>query len=333
MSHFSFVIGYRNHAERVTRELLKTKAFEKIYVYHPEITKKITKKISPIIEYTDDFTFAYKCLCIFICSPSETHIDYLKKINILNNKYQSKCYIYCEKPIAVSQDEVTWLKKEAKQLSPILSVGFNQRYSSFSSLVSKHLADGRLGRPVSATFEATHGLAFKSNSRENWRFVDNTIFSRLMGNLGIHYIHLSLCFFGPVVDFHLLENKIQSGNNNDVSLMTMRHKSGVLTTIFLSYSTIYSKRQNVFFTDGSICDLNSKLTIKNPRDVFNKKGEFVSPPETKIENSFFSRDSTMAQALKSFINIAVSGESFPEIDLLSSIEAVELVLEINKKIN
>ena len=40
MNQYAFIIGYRNHAERVAREVVDSKAFKKIYVYHPKIKKK-----------------------------------------------------------------------------------------------------------------------------------------------------------------------------------------------------------------------------------------------------------------------------------------------------
>jgi predicted dehydrogenase len=332
MKNYAFVVGYKNHAERIIKEIIGYSQFEKIYVYHPEIKKKlISNKIINHIEITDNFNIAEQCLCIFVCSPSGTHVNYLKKIILLKDEHLSKSYIYCEKPIGVSQNEINWLKNEVKRLSPILFVGFNQVYSNFSLEVSKYLDNGKIGLPVSAIFEATHGLAFKSSAKKNWRFVDTNIFSNLIGNLGIHYIHLALNWFGSIEDFYLLENKIKSKNNNDVSSLIMRHKSGIITTIFLSYSTIYSKRQNIFYTNGSVCLIDNKLTVNGPRDTFNKLGEFKAPPSTKIKNSFSSRNSTLQLAVKDFIESAISSKKFSETNYLRSIEAVEVVLDIYEK--
>lgn len=334
MNNSAFVIGYKNHAERIIRELIKTEAFRKIYVYHPEIHKKVLSKgIIQNVLLTDDFQTVKECLCVFICSPSKTHVEYLEKIVQLEGVNVGKPYIYCEKPIGVSKEDVDWLKKHIKILSARMFVGFNQIFSDFSSEVSRILKSGEFGLPISATFEASHGLAFKKDAEKNWRFTDQNIFSTLIGNLGIHYIHLSLSFFGPVDKIHLIENKVQSSLNNDVSLLSMRHKSGVLTSIFLSYSTIYSKRQNIFFTDGSICLIDNHLTLNSPRDTFNKDGEFINPPKTEIRANFSSRDSTLEIAIKGFIDNAFSGKKFSKEDYLRSMEAVELVLNIKKDKN
>ena len=112
----------------------------------------------------------------------------------------------------------------------------------------------------------------------------------------------------------------------------MKHRSGVLTSIFLSYSTIYSKRQNLYFTDGLISQSDDELILQSPRDIFNNKGEFISPPEKKIKNNFSSRDKTLGIAINKFINSALKGDDFSETDYLRSIEAVEIVLKINNKI-
>ena len=196
MKNSAFVIGYKNHAERTIREIIKTKAFKKIYVYHPQIYKKvISKEIIRSVSLTDDFQTAKKCLCIFICSASKTHVEYLEKIVHFKGLNANKPYIYCEKPIGVSKEDVEWLRKHITTLSPRMGVGFNQIFSDFSSEVSKKLTNREFGLPISATFEASHGLAFQKTAQNNWRFNDQNIFSTLIGNLSIHYIHLSLSFW------------------------------------------------------------------------------------------------------------------------------------------
>ena len=70
------IIGYKNHAKRIT-DILKKKYHIK-YIFHP--TKKINVK-----GFTNNIENLLKTNCIFILCPSKNHffyLNYLKKKNI-----------------------------------------------------------------------------------------------------------------------------------------------------------------------------------------------------------------------------------------------------------
>lgn len=327
----AFIIGYKNHASRIIKNVLESKCFEKVFVYHPD--KNRLSDISALDDSicpTDDFNLTSTCLCIFIASPTHTHYEYLKRLYDFPKKMDSLPYVYCEKPIAANWDEINWLKTNESKLYPTLRVGFNFIYSDFSGAVSRYIKSNEIGLPTSANFQSTHGLAFKPGMGKNWRFVDDSIFSRLLGNLCIHYIHLSLHLFGSIVDSYSIENRACEHDNSDGSLVTLRHVNGTLTSIFVSYATVYSKRFNVFFTDGMIEQLGNHLSVSLPRDVFDSEGEFCEPPKKVLASKNNNRDSTLIISVDRFINDSLEEKIFSQEDFRCAVEASEVVLKLNE---
>ena len=77
------VIGYKNHAEKVANFLCELLRVEIVNIYHPN-SKKILDLISKSQikkkKYTSDWKDLLNSDAFFICSPSETHADYILKI-------------------------------------------------------------------------------------------------------------------------------------------------------------------------------------------------------------------------------------------------------------
>ena len=111
----AFVIGYKNHALRIINHLVDSAYFDKIIIYHPNKLKLLAfEKISESTVVSNDFKESLLCSCVFISSPAETNCDYIKKILALSKSIGNIPYIYCEKPVAVNEKELIWLKKNFK---------------------------------------------------------------------------------------------------------------------------------------------------------------------------------------------------------------------------
>lgn len=326
------IIGYKNHARRIIDIVISSKKYSKIYIYHPDIKKLSTlSSLNPLVEITDKFSDLNKCSCFYISSPSETHFYYIEKIYKLFHNTNKKYYIYCEKPIAVNEAELNWLKTRTRDLYKKIYVGFNQNHSQFSSLIKKCLTVNNFGKPIYANFEATHGLAFKKEAANNWRFVNNKTFSKLLGNLAIHFIFQSLSFFGDVENFFFSESYFTEKKNSDTNLLTLRHKNGVTTSIFISYASIYSKRSVVFFEDATISRLNDReILISTPRDTFDESGEFTAPRSESITADDFGRNVTLKKSIDYFIDKSTNKKEFKKTDFDLAVKTSELVLAIEK---
>ena len=323
----TFVIGYKNHARRIILNVLSSKCFDRVFVYHPDKSKlSDSHQLGESVVPTDDFDLVSECECVFISSPSETHCEYIKKVHHRAKKLGRPIYIYCEKPIATNWDQINWLRANESTLHQTLFTGFNLQYSAFSNTVLAHIEREDIGTPISANFQVTHGLAFKAGVGSNWRFTDDKPFSAILGNLGIHYIQLSLKLFGPIVESYAVDSRFGCHTNSDGALITLCHVSGTLTSIFISYATIYLKRFEVFFTDGMVGQDRNNLAVHFPRDVFDSKGEFCSPPQHCIDAKSNSRDNTLTLCVNDFITTTLAGNVFARDDFKVALEASKIVL-------
>ena len=111
MSLRVFVIGYKNHAWRIIRHLAQSNSCDEIVVFHPDKAKlNNIEHLNKTVVKTDDLKEAFSCSCIFICSPSNTHVRYLQDLLSLQQATACMPPIYCEKPIATTADEIKWLE-------------------------------------------------------------------------------------------------------------------------------------------------------------------------------------------------------------------------------
>jgi len=322
-----FIVGYRNHAHRIIANLSKSGAYKNIYIYHPnkEVCNAI-KKLHPKSIATNIFSDCLFCSSIYIASPSETHVFYLKKLLELSNG--DLPYIYCEKPVATTTSEIKWLKTNYHTFKNKLFVGFNLNFSNFPSLIEKLIASNEIGSPIYANFHVSYGLAFKKEFDDNWRFNNQKPFSTLIGNLGIHYINMCVRLFGEPIKSSLIEAHHANHKNSDTCILQMRHASNVTSNIFLSYATIYNEEYKVCFTDGEINQSQGKIKLFYPRDIFDANGEFTRPNPETLYTQTNERDSTLSRSINFFINKVVKGIPLEESELESSINTSSTILKL-----
>lgn len=73
----AFVIGYRNHAGRVIEHLASSGLCDEIFIFHPKkLLDTASQKLGVLVTPTNNFFDVVKCSCVFICSPSKTHVQY-----------------------------------------------------------------------------------------------------------------------------------------------------------------------------------------------------------------------------------------------------------------
>ena len=332
MSLKVFVVGYKNHARRVITRILKSGLCCEIYVFHPEIHRLSgIEELDPSIKKTQDLTDIAKCECIFICSPSTTHVHYLKELLGISLKHGCFPYVYCEKPVAVNSQEIEWLEDNFVYFSTKLKVGFNFLYSDFVIEAAKRIRSEDIGKPISAFFQQSHGLAGKKDFASNWRARDTNPFSQILGNLSIHYIHASQYLFGKVKYSFLVEDNVLALKNPDSISLLLHHESGVQSHIFCSYATVYSNHFSLYFTNGLLDQTPNGLVMLTPRDTFNIAGEFTLPPKYILSERGAERDVTLDKSIGDFLQCVLNKVDINPLELTSAIEACKLVIDLKSR--
>jgi len=326
------VIGYKNHALKVANILCEFPTVEIVNIYHPNSEKIQSLASSSQIKktYTSNWKDLTNSHAFFICSPSGTHVNYISKILDDFNKNKICPYIYCEKPPAISRIELDWLQGKLSKLSKTLYFGFNYRFSNIQKQLNKIISSGHLGIPVYANFAISYGIAFKNEMRGNWRFTDSSVFSKITGNLGIHYVDMCIGLFGSIKKTSIIESNIAKNLQPDTALINLTFESGMSCNIFLSYATVFSQTADVFFSDGLFRENNSIIDIFHPRDTFNLDNEFCQPEPYRINNNLESlnSESDLHQSIGYFLSKVESGKFFPEKKYVQSLSATEIFLNI-----
>lgn len=322
------VIGYKNHAARVINILCDLSSVESVMVYHPDSTKtgSLFEDAHFKIQYTSLWDNLVNADAFFICSPSETHVDYISKILEINRGNDSFPYIYCEKPPGIDKKELKWLQTMNLKLYKNLYFGFNYRFSNLYTHLKKTIESGKLGSPIYANFAVSHGLAFKRGIAKNWRFSDPSVFSKITGNLGIHYIHMCLGLFGLIKNISIEEQNIAKNSQPDTAIISLIFESGMICNIFLSYATIFSQETNVYFTNGLLKENNDIIDIFYPRDTFNADNEFCLPTAFNLELK--NSKSGLKESICYFMSKVEKGTFLDKKSYDQSIKAAEILFDV-----
>jgi len=326
------VIGYKNHAKRVIDCLVDQPCVQHVNVYHPNDDKinHLQNQVIESIRYSSDWNDVIGCDAVFICSPSGTHVSYIQKILKASQTGVGLPYIYCEKPPGVTKTELDWLEDNKTILCDRLYFGFNYRFSPLLQQLKKIVQSAEFGPPVCANFNISHGLAFKPGMESNWRFCDPSVFSKISGNLGIHYVDMCLECFGPLEKHTLHERNIADNTQADTAIIQLMFKSGMVCNIMLTYASVFTKDVSVFFADGIFQAENSEVSIYSPRDTFNNRNEFCKPKARTISTPSPSgglyQESGLYDSLDHFVKVVQGKGTFGLVQYEQSLTVTRVFL-------
>lgn len=303
------VIGYKNHSQRIINILVNIEYVKKILIFHPtkDINLSILGLTNPKLFFTNNWDDLRISRCYFICAPNNYHYFYLNKII----SHDPKSYIYCEKPPVVKKSELNWLEINKSILYKRTLFGFNFRFTKFYKYVSETFEKNKLGFPIHINFNLSYGIAFKKNMRNNWRFNDPSVFSRITGNLGIHYLNFSQSIFGDIIDKKIFESNNVKHNQNDTSLIVFKTEKNILVSIFISYASVSNEEVNFYFSNGIISKHGNKVFLYSPRDVFNEKGNFIKPNGQLIFDNV-EEDNGLSNSINFFIKTILNKKHFDQ---------------------
>ena len=150
------------------------------------------------------------------------------------------------------------------------------RFSEIDKYLKKCFSQKKYGKVRFIDIKLTNGISFKNNFKNNWRFKSNNNFEKISGNLGVHYVNLLMKFFNKF-DYKKIIN-LKTNKRNDCSIILMRSKN-LISTCFFSYSSPYNDEISIYFTNSIVKFSNNNNFALYPRDTFDKKRLFKSPPK------------------------------------------------------
>lgn len=286
-------------------------------LYHP--FKKLEDPRS-----TTSLSDLLHCDAIIISSPNSTHFDYIKKLDSFSG------YIFCEKPPAISYDELEQLKNLPNSKKEKTFFNFNFRFSKLNETIHHYLNSEFLGDILFIQIIMSQGLAFKNEYKNSWRSDGHKNKFNLLDTLSIHFLDLILNNLGS------FKNKIyfpkliaETGTSYDFGHLILDFDK-VNVSILNSYVTPYVSNLTMLGTNGILTIQDNILEVNSPRDTFDDDHFFKSPP---VQNSLvfdMQKDysDSLTNSLEYFLFHVKNKKYFDIHNFDTSLKTTKLILDL-----
>ena len=169
---------------------------------------------------------------IVIVSPTDTHRQ------LVIAAAQRGKPTFCEKPPALSLDEIAAMKEAIAKSGIFFQMGFMRRFDSGYAAAKKQIDAGRIGTP----------LVFKSTSRDPFRpsleYANPRSSGGMLIDMGIHDFDLARWFMGDVktvatIGATIAYPELMTVGDIDNAVASLTFSSGKIGVVDLSRSGIY----------------------------------------------------------------------------------------------
>ena len=169
---------------------------------------------------------------VVIVSPTHTHRELV--IAAADRKKPT----FCEKPPALSLEEVAEMQDAVSKSGMFLQMGFMRRFDAGYASAKKQIEEGRIGTP----------LVFKSTSRDPFRpsleYANPKSSGGMLLDMGIHDFDLARWFMGEVrtvstIGATIAYPELATVGDIDNAVASLTFASGKLGVVDLSRSGIY----------------------------------------------------------------------------------------------
>tara|TARA_B100001559_G_scaffold180426_1_gene151008 strand:+ start:10674 stop:11666 length:993 start_codon:yes stop_codon:yes gene_type:complete len=268
-----------------------------------DIKVKLSKKLEDIFENQNIDG-------VVICSPSDFHIDQIKKIS------QKVKHIFCEKPLGLSVNEIMDIKTMVDNKDLNLHIGFNRRFDPDFSNLKKSLSIGDIGNihtiKIISRDPSPPPISYIKQS--GGMFLDMTIHDfdmvKYLSGSEISEIYArGNCFIDP---------EIEKANDIDTAIINMSLKNGVLATIINSRKAPYGYDQRVeVLGSKGILKVGNKL-LHGVQKGTEKGFESANPKNFFIDRYEMSYKKEMGTFIKS-----IKGEKVDYANVDDSLHALK----------
>ena len=266
------------------KSLCKDYFQEKDNLVFTGIKRNIAGSDIPIFSSIKEVKNLYgKIDCVFITANNESHLDIFKEC--LGNGIN---YIYIEKPaIGIQKYFESNLKSKFQDIK-YLQVGYHMNYCKPFNILNNIIQKKIYGELIRLDLFLGHGLAFKNSFKDSWRAKEKFALTETVTS---HLINLvfKLVDSQKLDDFQNLNyiSKLNEKNKiKDTDHLSFTNKIGSFFNISASWGSPLESSLKLYFSNAIWEYDFKKIVIKEPRDNFDKTGNFIEP-EKKIINMEF----------------------------------------------
>lgn len=301
------IIGNGVHSKRI-QKILKDKKLS-FFIYKPEKPKYFKE---------EDYIKLLKCNVIFILTPNNSHLKYIKEF------YKNR-YIFCEKPPVNNKKELFELKRIKSRK---IYFNYNFRFTKLAELIQLR-KKFNLGKLVYANIISAHALAQKKIYKFNWR--SNRKYSPMgvFEIVSIHYIDMLNYLFDVLkIDKPKLSNLSKVGNSYDTSHVELKLRDKSNVNIFTTYNSAYLRSIFFLFDNGIISQNKNLIEVRGPSLNLDKNG-FIKEPKLikkyKIDDNKDYKES-LKKSVTFFLKHAKNKKSFSKKSWNCSIRSNSLLV-------
>ena len=192
-----------------------------------------------------------------IITPHNTHAELVLRC------LEAKRHTVCEKPLAITSDEVTAMLAAARKNAVMLSTFHNRRWDGDFLTLCRIVREGLIGR----VFRIECGFSSYSKARDWWRS-DKEISGGAIYDWGAHFtdwvLNLVDYEIASVTGFQVKNPHWHGYTNEDHAEFTIHFKEKCLATLTLSTLSMESKdRWRVLGEQGSIVYGNDCFVVRS----------------------------------------------------------------------
>jgi UDP-N-acetylglucosamine 3-dehydrogenase len=259
---------------------------------------------------------------VSICSPNYLHAE--MAIEAINHN----CNILCEKPIAISNQELNDIEEALKRRSLIYFTSFQIRYIPFLTDIKTIIDNNAIGKINLIRHIFSHYgpyTSWRPLSQDKWFFSGEKAGGGVLMDLGVHSIDLLRYLIGEYyrVEGYNYNTSCKNIDNEDNCNVLFRFKNDVLGVITASWCNEPLDILEIFGTKGMLrIDLHSPKPLSYKPEGLKRK-EFIKEflkkeySHSKIEQHLL---------IDHFINCVINKKQ-EHPDFNDGKRAVEFVLE------
>ena len=302
------IIGQGSQYNRISK-ILKTKGI-KFITYKPPRDKNYYDK--------KKFEELIKCNTIFILSPNDTHLKYIRLLK--DNRF-----IFCEKPPVNKFNDLKNLKKIK---SKKIYFNYNFRFSKISEILG-NAKKFNLKELLYANIISGHGLGFKKDYARSWRSDRKLCKKGVFEIVSAHWIDLINYHFDIKKIQNLnLRNYTKNSNGIDNSYCKISLKNESEINIFSTYTSPLINRMVFVFTNGFVEKNDNIIEIRGPTMNLDKNKYFKKPKLIKRINLNEDQDYTLSlnKSVSYFLKHAFQNKNFSEKQLKKSLASNNFII-------
>jgi len=203
-------------------------------------------------------TRPYDDLAAFLADP-ELHAVYISSELHRHCPETIACaeagkHVLCEKPMALDADECARMIAACRAHNVRLAILFPRRYYPKIEKMRELIADGAIGRPVTARLSASGNYNPAPDDPKHWRVVSGTGGGGNLQDMGSHYLDLLVSLLGDCDEVCGLEDRLKHDYEvPDTESALLRMKNGAHVSAHFHWSLgVGLSGFDVYGTEGAL---------------------------------------------------------------------------------